>query len=147
MSARAAIRIERPVPFEPMMAIVRKRGAPPRVIRLEPEIPVVKRLRLPGAVLAALALVGCIGVQSPTEPARSHLTITPQAGACAFVVGSEPPIEEPATWTAYKDGAAAFSGTMTTQGHTIGAANFTGRYELAVIYRGRETRGAMECGK
>lgn len=147
MSARPVI-APRPVPFEPMMAIVRKKGAPPRVIRLEPEIPVVKRLRLPvAAVVAALALVGCTNVPSPTEPARSHLTITPKAGACAFVVWSEPPIEEPATLTAYKDGAVAFSLPMTTQGHTVGIANFTGKYELAVTYRGREARGVMECGR
>lgn len=97
--------------------------------------------------LAAIVLTGCTNIQSPTEPAQSRITITPKPGACAFVVWSEPAIEEPAAWTAYKDGAAAFAGTMTTQGHTIGAANFAGRYELAVTYRGHETRGAMECGK
>lgn len=96
------------------------------------------------AVLLSLALVGC--TDTPTEPTRSRITITARPD-CAFVVWSEPAIEEPATWVAYKDGSPAFTGSMTTQGHTIGAANFTGKYELAVTYRGHETRGAMECGK
>lgn len=96
-------------------------------------------------LLLATILAGCTNVQSPTEPARTHITITPQASACAFVVWSEPPIEEPATWTALENGVAKYHGTMTTQGHTIGEANFAGRYELVVTYRGRETRNAMDC--
>lgn len=102
------------------------------------------RMRRALVLLAALALVGCIDTPSTTEPAASRITITARPD-CAFVVWSEPAIEQPASWTAFKDGAASFSGTMTTQGHTIGAANFTGRLELVVTYRGRETRGAMDC--
>jgi hypothetical protein len=80
MSARP-LPIERPVPFEPMMAIVRKKGAPPRVIRLEPEIPVARRLHLARglALAAALVVAGCVNVQSPTEPAMKptivHTTV------------------------------------------------------------------------
>jgi hypothetical protein len=99
---------------------------------------------VPIALLLA-ALAGCTNVESPTEPARAHLTITNNEATCAFRIQSDLPLEQPATWAIAQDGVPRWNGTMTTPGLTVGVAAFTGRLDLTVTYLGRTYGSTMGC--